>query len=107
MKDDYEYFTESVGEQLFLILMTAVSTMTVVGIILAIALQKGIQSCPMMMLVVHNAVHHATSATWRKMMSEPRLEDDFALGKEDECDDCGNFVYECSCGEPDRMWGDE
>ena len=38
MKDDYEYFTESVGEQLFLILMTAVSTMTVVGIILAIAL---------------------------------------------------------------------
>ena len=41
MKDDYEYFTESVGEQLFLILMTAVSTMTVVGIILAIALQKG------------------------------------------------------------------
>ena len=43
------------------------------------------------------------------MMSEPRLEDDFALGKEDECDDCGNFVYECSCGsgEPDRMWGDE
>lgn len=41
MKDDYEYFTESVGEQLFLILMTAVSTMIVVGIILAIALQKG------------------------------------------------------------------
>ena len=41
MNDDYEYFTESVGEQLFLILMTALSTMAVVGIILAIALQKG------------------------------------------------------------------
>jgi hypothetical protein len=54
----------------------------------------------MMMLVVHNAVHHATSVTWRKIMSEPPLEDDIALGKdiEDEEDDSG---------EPDRMWRDE
>jgi hypothetical protein len=36
--DDYEHFTESVGEQLFLMLMTAIATMTVVGIMLAIAL---------------------------------------------------------------------
>jgi hypothetical protein len=36
--DDYEHFTESVGEQLFLILMTAIATMTVVGIMLAFAL---------------------------------------------------------------------
>jgi len=36
--DDYEHFTESVGEQLFLMLMTAVVTMAVVGIMLAFAL---------------------------------------------------------------------
>jgi hypothetical protein len=61
----------------------------------------------MMMLVVHNAVHHATSVTWRKIMSEPPLEDDIALGKDKECDDCGCFIYECVCNEPGRMWGDE
>jgi hypothetical protein len=36
--DDYEHFTESVGEQLFLIIMTAVVTMAVVGVMLAFAL---------------------------------------------------------------------
>jgi hypothetical protein len=37
MNDD-NHFTESVGEQLFLMLMTSLATMTAVGIILAIAL---------------------------------------------------------------------
>lgn len=43
------------------------------------------------------------------MSYEPPLDDDIALGKEDECDDCGRWVIECACGsgEPDRMWGDE
>ena len=40
-------------------------------------------------------------------MSEPELDDDFALGKGDECEDCGCFIYECVCNEPDRMYGDE
>jgi hypothetical protein len=64
----------------------------------------------MMMLVAHNAVHHVTSATWRmkKMSYEPPLDDDIALGKDDEfCDDCGFLMSEDDCGEPDRMWGDE
>jgi hypothetical protein len=63
----------------------------------------------MMMLVVHNAVHHVTSATWRmkKMSYEPPLDDDIALGKDEECEDCGNLMSEDDCGEPDRMWGDE
>ena len=75
--DDYEHFTESVGEQLFLMLMTAVVTMAVVGIMLAFALQKG-----------------------DTLMSyEPPLEDDIALGKDEEEED--------DSGEPDRMWGDE
>ena len=39
---------------------------------------------------------------------EPPLEDDIALGKdEDCCEDCGNSMSEDTCGEPDRMWGDE
>ena len=42
-------------------------------------------------------------------MSEPQyLEgDDIAL--KDECDECGNFIHACECGngEPDRMYGDE
>lgn len=41
-------------------------------------------------------------------MSEPRLEDDEAAGKDnDECKDCGNFMHSCACNEPDRMYGDE
>ena len=41
-------------------------------------------------------------------MSEPRLEDDEAAGKDnDECEDCGNFMHSCACNEPDRMYGDE
>ena len=51
---------------------------------------------------VQHAVRHAKYAgTKGAMMSEPRLEDDIALGldKEEELDD----GYQ----EPDRMWGDE
>ena len=41
-------------------------------------------------------------------MSEPRLEDNEAAGKDnDECEDCGNFMHSCACNEPDRMYGDE
>jgi hypothetical protein len=38
------------------------------------------------------------------MSYEPPLDDDFALGKDDECEDCGNFIYECACDEPDVMY---
>jgi hypothetical protein len=51
---------------------------------------------------VQHAVRHAKYAgTKGAMMSEPRLEDDIALGldEEEELDD----GYQ----EPDRMWGDE
>ena len=34
-------------------------------------------------------------------MSEPRLDDDIALGYDNECEDCGES--ECSCGEADTM----
>jgi hypothetical protein len=40
-------------------------------------------------------------------MSEPRLEDDIALGKDAECEDCGCLMSEDNCGQPDRMYGDE
>jgi hypothetical protein len=54
-----------------------------------------------------NAVQHVTYATWRKMMSEPQLDDPIATGESDECEQCGCFIYECVCNEPDRMYGDE
>jgi hypothetical protein len=34
-------------------------------------------------------------------MSEPRVDDDAALGKHDECDKCDCFIWECICSEPD------
>lgn len=37
-KDEYEYFTESIGEQLILMLWTGLGTLVVVGIILSVAL---------------------------------------------------------------------
>ena len=41
-------------------------------------------------------------------MSEPPVDDDIALGKDGDCEYCGNFVIECTCNsEPDRMYGDE
>ena len=41
-------------------------------------------------------------------MTEPRDDDDTALGKDADCKDCGNFVIECTCNsEPDRMYGDD
>jgi hypothetical protein len=41
------------------------------------------------------------------MSYEPPLDDDIALDKDAECADCGNLMSEDTCGEPDRMWGDE
>ena len=38
MNDEDNYFVESVGEQLLLILWTSLSTLVIVGIMLAIAL---------------------------------------------------------------------
>lgn len=35
-----------------------------------------------------------------------QLDDPIALGDGDECDECGNFVFECECGEPDVMYSD-
>jgi hypothetical protein len=56
-----------------------------------------------------NAAHYVRYAIWRKTMSyEPPLEDDTALGKDGDCEYCGNFVIECTCNsEPDRMYGSE
>ena len=41
------------------------------------------------------------------MMTEPQLDDDIALGKNDECADCNEHMSQCTCTEPDRMYGDE
>ncbi len=41
------------------------------------------------------------------MSYEPPLEDDTALGKDAECEYCGNYVIECICNESDRMYGSE
>ena len=35
------------------------------------------------------------------MMTEPRDDDDIALDKDTECDECGNFIFTCECNEPD------
>ena len=37
-------------------------------------------------------------------MSEPQLDDPIANGDGDECDECGCFIFECVCGEPDVMY---
>jgi hypothetical protein len=34
-------------------------------------------------------------------MSEPRVDDDIALGKGDSCEDCGERFRDCGCHEPD------
>lgn len=36
-------------------------------------------------------------------MSEPRLEDDVALGLDETCDACGCLMSECTCGQADTM----
>ena len=39
-------------------------------------------------------------------MTEPKLDDDIAIGKGDTCDDCTNFIHTCECWEDknaDRM----
>ena len=38
-------------------------------------------------------------------MSEPRLDDDIALGKDEECQVCEQV--DCVCFVPDRMWNDD
>jgi hypothetical protein len=35
-------------------------------------------------------------------MTEPRQEDDIALGKDQECEDCVYFIWECICNVPDE-----
>ena len=37
-------------------------------------------------------------------MSEPRVDDDIALDKDGECDNCGNFIFECVCNTPDEPY---
>ncbi len=39
-------------------------------------------------------------------MAEPREDDDIALDKDSECDECGCFIFECVCSEPDVMYAD-
>lgn len=46
----------------------------------------------MKMRVVANVVQRATYVIWRKKMSEPRVDDDFALGKLDDLDEDGEPV---------------
>ena len=46
----------------------------------------------MKMRVVVNAVRFARYVIWRKKMSEPRVDDDFALGKLDDLDEDGEPV---------------
>jgi len=41
------------------------------------------------------------------MSYEPPLEDNTALDKDDECADCNEHMSQCTCTEPDRMYGDE
>ena len=42
------------------------------------------------------------------MSYEPPLDDDIALGKDDESrEDCGSPINDDGCNEPDRMFGDE
>jgi hypothetical protein len=35
-------------------------------------------------------------------MTEPREDDNVALDKDSECEDCGNFMFECVCNTPDE-----
>ena len=37
---------------------------------------------------------------------ETRDDDDIALDKDTECDECGCFMCDCVCGEPDVMYAD-
>ena len=42
------------------------------------------------------------------MSYEPPIDDDIALGRDDEfCDDCDCHMSEDECFAPDRMWGDD
>ena len=53
-------------------------------------------------------IYTQTTNTKETTMTEPRDDDDTALGKDGDCEYCGNFVIECTCNsEPDRMYGDD
>lgn len=39
-------------------------------------------------------------------MNEPQVDDPTARGENDECEDCGCFIFECVCGAPDEMYGE-
>jgi hypothetical protein len=41
------------------------------------------------------------------MSYEPPLNDDVFDDDEKYCEDCGESMDEDTCGEPDRMWGDD
>ena len=41
-----------------------------------------------------------------QMVPEPRDDDDIALDKDTECDECGCFMCDCVCSEPDVMYAD-
>ena len=57
--------------------------------------------------VQHVAQHVKYAGQKEKKMSEPELDDDYALGKDDTCADCDEHMSQCICTEPDRMYGDE
>lgn len=43
-----------------------------------------------------------------KMSYEPPLDDDIALGKDDDCIDCNEHMSQCACEIlDDRMYGDQ
>ena len=44
---------------------------------------------------------HLPSFMKGKIMSEPRVDDDIALGKDDSCDNCDERLRDCECHEPD------
>ena len=35
-------------------------------------------------------------------MTEPRVDDNIALDKDQECNNCVNFIFECVCNIPDE-----
>jgi hypothetical protein len=53
----------------------------------------------MKMLVVASVEHCVKSVIWRTTMSEPRLEDDIAIGKNQDCDECDESEDDCTCAE--------
>jgi hypothetical protein len=40
------------------------------------------------------------------MVTEPQVDDPTARGENDECEECGYFIFECICNAPDEMYGE-